>query len=260
MKLFLLFAFTAFPLFSQCPAPDAGASSSMSAGSAAYAAHRYSEAAACFAQATKADPKSLQANLFYGYALQSQYIPGDGSSANLDVALSARQRFVDVLDIDPKNTDAMISIATLSYQQKKFDEARLWYGKLLDITPQNKEALYMLGVIAYAESNMLTSAARLETDMKPTDPGPIKDVAKRAEVRREDLDRVEEGIRNLNKALAIDPNLDDAMAYMDLLYRQRADLQADIAYRKDMATADQWRQKAIAAKNKKIKQVLQQGK
>ena len=36
---------------------------------------------------------------------------------------------------------------------------------------------------------------------------------------------IDEGIKNLDKALQIDPEYDDAMAYENLLYRQKADLE-----------------------------------
>ena len=36
---------------------------------------------------------------------------------------------------------------------------------------------------------------------------------------------VQDGIDNLNKAIALRPDYDDAMAYLNLLYRRKADLQ-----------------------------------
>ena len=60
------------------------------------------------------------------------------------------------------------------------------------------------------------------------------------------------GFENLEKALEIDKEYDDAMAYMNLLIRERADLD-DTAdeYKKDVETADNWVQKAL--QTKKIK-------
>jgi len=77
-------------------------------------------------------------------------VPGDHTPANQDIGLAARQRFVDVLDLDPKNSAAISSIARLAFQQQSFDEARLWYGKLADSEPKSAEAYYMLGVIGWA--------------------------------------------------------------------------------------------------------------
>jgi Tfp pilus assembly protein PilF len=88
--------------------------------------------------------------------------------------------------------------------------------------------------------------------MRPDDPGPIKDKKVREALRATNLPIVEEGIQNLQKALSIDPQYDDAMAYMNLLHRERADL-ADNAeeYKKEIAEADSWVDKTLATKKAK---------
>ncbi len=57
---------------------------------------------------------------------------------------------------------------------------------------------------------------------------------------------VNEGIQDLDKALQIDPEYDDAMAYENLMYRQKADLEdtAD-AYKADIDKANDYFQKTI---------------
>ena len=52
---------------------------------------------------------------------------------------------------------------------------------------------------------------------------------------------IQDGIDNLDKALKIDPMYDDAMAYENLLYRERADL-ADTKddYEAQVKIADGW--------------------
>ena len=66
---------------------------------------------------------------------------------------------------------------------------------------------------------------------------------------------LEGGVRALEKALEIDPQYDDAMAYMNLLIRERADLR-DTAdeYKRDIAVADDWVMKALATKKAKAEQ------
>jgi hypothetical protein len=60
------------------------------------------------------------------------------------------------------------------------------------------------------------------------------------------------GIADLNRALDIDPNYDDAMAYLNLLYRERADLAATPEdYKADIAQADSWMQKTLDTRKKK---------
>ena len=58
---------------------------------------------------------------------------------------------------------------------------------------------------------------------------------------------------SLDKAIQLRPGYDDAMAYMNLMYRERADLECDdLASRaQDLKTADEWVDKTLAAKKVK---------
>jgi hypothetical protein len=96
--------------------------------------------------------------------------------------------------------------------------------------------------------------------MKPEDPGPIKDKKLKEELKAQWLPMVEDGIKNLQKALDVDKEYDDAMAYMNLLIRERADL-ADTPeqYKKDIDTADGWVQKALETKKIKAERVANKG-
>jgi hypothetical protein len=59
----------------------------------------------------------------------------------------------------------------------------------------------------------------------------------------------------LQKALEINPQYDDAMAYMNLLIRERADLRdTAVECKHDVAIADEWVQKALATKKAKAEQ------
>jgi len=95
--------------------------------------------------------------------------------------------------------------------------------------------------------------ARAKLGMKPEDPGPLKDKKVRDEVREKNLPVVEDGLKSLEKALEIDPKYDDAMAYLNLLHRERGDLAENTeGFRKDTEIADNWVQKTL--ETKKIKQ------
>ena len=59
-------------------------------------------------------------------------------------------------------------------------------------------------------------------------------------------------INSAKQALAINPQYDDAMAYMNLLIRERADLRdTNAEYQADIAAADDWVHKTLAAKKQK---------
>ena len=82
-----------------------------------------------------------------------------------------------------------------------------------------------MGVIAWTKALVTDGEARAKLGMKPDDPGPLKDKKVRVEVAAKNGALIDEGIKNLDKALQIDPEYDDAMAYENLLYRQKADLE-----------------------------------
>ena len=218
----------------------------------AYKSAQYPQAVENFKTAVQLDPNFPTARLYLATAYMSQYIPGADSPENVQMAQAAHDQFSKVLEQDPKNDVAIASIASLYYNQKKFDDAKQWYEKLIAINPNSKEGYYTLGVIAWSKWYPVYGAARAKLGMKPEDPGPIKDKKVKEELKAQWLPIINDGLKNLEKALEIDKEYEDSMAYMNLLTRERADLD-DTAeqYKKDIDTADNWVQKAL--QTKKIK-------
>src|SRR5258708_13082056 len=88
--------------------------------------------------------------------------------------------------------------------------------------------------------------------MKPEHSGPIKEQKVKEELRVKYSAVIDDGIQNLQKALDIDKEYDDAMAYMNLLVRERADLVDNPEeYKKQIEVADSWVQKAVDTKKLK---------
>ena len=238
-------------------------------GVAQFRSARYADAVEHFKQAVELDPKFPTARLYLATAYMSQYIPGAESPDNLQNAKAASDNFLKVLEQDPKNVVAIMSLASLHYNQaqatpkledklKKLDEARQWYQRLSDIDPNNKEAHYSLGVIAWAKWYPALMQARNKLGMKPEDPGPLKDKKLKEELKQQYSATIDEGLKHLDRALQIDPEYDDAMAYMNLLVRERADLaESKEDYEKDVKTADNWVQKALDTKKVKAERVNQ---
>jgi len=57
---------------------------------------------------------------------------------------------------------------------------------------------------------------------------------------------VDEAIKSLQKAIELKPNYDDAMAYLSLMDREKADLERDKnAEAADLKEAETWVQKAL---------------
>jgi TonB family protein len=171
------------------------------------------------------------------------------------VAQRAGDEFQRLLSMDPSNKIAMSSIASLNLNQKKWDEALGWYEKLIDADPSNADAYYSLGFVAWSKWYPVYSQARKDAGMRPETPGPLPDAAVRSSLNSQYGPMLQAGIDALNKALEINPEYADAMAYINLLIRERADLRNSVAEcQQDVATADQWVQKALAVKKAKAQQ------
>ncbi len=222
----------------------------------AYVGAKYPEAVEHFKESVRLDPTFATARLYLATAYMSQYIPGAESPENLKMAKAAQDEFLRVLDQDPSNTVALASIASLHFHQKKFDEAEEWNKKLIAADPKNKEGLYTLGVIAWTRVFQVRMEARAKLGMKPEDPGPLKDRKVREALVEKNLPIIEEGLKHLEQALQIDHEYDDAMAYLNLLHRERADLADSVAgYERDTELADRWVEKTLATKKIKAARV-----
>ena len=213
---------------------------------------QYPEAVEHFQAAVDLDETFTTARLYLATAYMSQYIPGAESQENLDMANHAMDEFNKVLAGDPQNAIALASIASLYFHQKKFEEAEEWNMKLISADPDNKEAYYTLGVIAWTRSFQPRMEARAEMGMKPEDPGPLKDDEIREKLKEDLLPVVDSGLEQLQKAVNIDPQYDDAMAYLNLLHRERADLMdSKVEYDREIEQADNWVDKTLETKKMK---------
>jgi len=231
-------------------------------GVAAYKNAKYSDAVNLFQEAVSLDDTNPNARVYLATAYMMQWIPGAESPENIQFASKAKEEFGKVLDKDPNNGVALASLASLAFneadplplEQKmaKLDEAATWYTKLVTADPKNRDGYYSLGAIAQKKFYPALMTARVNASMKPDEPGPLKDKKAKAELSAKYMATLDEGLKNLDKALEIDKESDDAMAYKNLLIRERADLADDKdAYKKQIEEADSWLQKALDTKKAK---------
>jgi len=220
---------------------------------------QYPVAVEHFKTAVELDPAFPTARLYLATAYMQQYIPGADSKENNQMADAAKEQFMKVLEQDPKNEVGIASVASLYLNQKKWDEAQQWYEKLVAINPKNADAYYSIGFIAWSKWYPAYGAARVNLGMKQEDPGPIKDKKVKAELKEKFLPVINNGLAALDKALEINPEYDDAMAYENLLVRERADLMdTPEEYKKQVEIADNWVQKALATKKLKAEKKASQ--
>ncbi len=217
----------------------------------AFKATKYSDAVEYFKKAVELDPDFPTARLYLATAYMSQYIPGADSPENKQYAQSAMDQFTKVLAANPKDLLATQSIANIYFQQKDWDKAEEWNRKVVELDPNNKEAYYTLGVIPWTRFLIADRQARVDMAMKPEDPGPLKDKKIRAELKEKWMPQLDAGIKAEQDALKADPDYENAMAYMNLLIRYRADLlDTPAEYKKAVEEADNWVQKTLATQKK----------
>ncbi|MEQ1947493.1 MAG: hypothetical protein ABL995_09895 [Bryobacteraceae bacterium] len=228
----------------------------------AYRNAKYAESVGYFQEAIDLDPTNGNARTYLAIAYMMQWIPGAESPENKQFAAKAREEFNKVLEANPKETTALASLASLAYNEAqslpteekmaKLDEAAKYNEDLIAADPQARDAYYSLGVISQNKFYPALMTARLAAGMKADEPGPLKDKKARAELKEKYDALVQKGIDNLQKSLDIDKEYDDAMAYMNLLVRERADLSDDKdEYKKQVEVADNWLQKALDVKKAK---------
>ncbi|HWF10517.1 MAG TPA: tetratricopeptide repeat protein [Bryobacteraceae bacterium] len=226
----------------------------------AFKAGQYTAAADDFKTAIDLDPDLPSARLYLATAYMTQYVPGSEAPDNKRNADSALQQFQSALNanLDDKNKLlAMQSLASLYYNMRDFPKSEEWHKKVIQADPKNKESYYSLGVIAWTEFVPADREARSTQGMRAEDPGPLKDPKKKepdikADLKAKYWQKLTDGIEDEKKALEIDPEYENAMAYMNLLIRYRADLDdTKEQFLADSKQADDWVQKDLETTKKK---------
>lgn len=224
-------------------------------GVSAYKAGQPEQAIEHFKNAVNYDDDLKVAKLYLATAYAQQYVPGVDTQENLRMADQAIHEYQMVLDRDPSSVNSLKGIAYLYLNMKKFDDARQYYKKATTIDPNDPELYYSLGVIAWTQAYKDAADLKATAGMKVDDPLKSKQDQKLCqELRSKDGAVVDEGMKMLETAIEKRQDYDDAMAYLNLLYRRKAnDLSCDdpAAMASYVKTANEWSDKAMAARKKK---------
>ena len=218
----------------------------INSGTAAFKAGNFTEAADRFKTAAALDPAIPNIRIYLATAYIQQYIPGTETEENKKYAQAALDELQKTLEKDPKNLLATQYMANVYYQMKDFPKAQEWSKKVIEIDPKDKGALYTLGVIPWIQFVAADREARINEKMRMEDPGPLKDAKEKAALKEKYWQSLTDGIEYEKKALAVDPEYENAMAYMNLLIRYRGDLDdTRDEFLKDQKEADDWVQKSL---------------
>lgn len=232
-----------------------------------FKATQYQTALAAYQEALRLDPNEKKLHKNIGLAYMGLYQPGSKHPKDLEYAAKAiehlkayseafpqerkareflvslylsTERFDDAIAFyqgmvqeNPKDTRAMQSLAQMYFKKGEVDKAVEWLKKRLDAetTPEAKaEVYYFIGVQAWDRSYNF----------------PDLDPVHRAHV-------VDEGLDALNKALQIKPDYFEALSYVNLLYREKAKIEADPVKKQEyIDTANKYLQQALELRKKAL--------
>jgi len=248
-----------FASFSANLSAQTTAGEEMNLGVQAYKHSRFGEAIQHFEKCVALAPENTNAHLYLATAYAQQFIPGADSPENNRMAERAIDQYQHVLDGNPVPSARINStkgIAYLYLQMNKLDDSKKYYLMALDLDSADPENYYSIAVLDWAICYQPRQEERAKLRMQPDDSLPAKNKKVCAAMREKNSANVQEGIDNLKKALKLRPDYDDAMAYMNLMYRERADIQCDdpAARETDLKTADDWVDKTMATKKAKAKE------
>jgi len=196
---------------------------------------QYDKAVEFFKQAKDLDPSLLNARLYLATAYASQYIPGAPSEENMRHGNEAIQEYTSVLEMAPNNLSAIDGLASIDYQMggqpfepKKFEESKSYHQKHIALKPQDPQPYYSIGVIDWAlayrgNTEMRAEYNRNNVKKQVQDTAPLPPDVRKAYAEKYDA-LVEEGIKSLQTAIQLNPEYDDAMTYLNLVYRRKADI------------------------------------
>jgi len=252
-------------LFSSVGCSKLRARDQLNKGVTAYKNAKYEEAIDHFQQSVALDPSLINAKMYLATAFAQQYIPGADTPDNNKMAEQAIDQYKHVLEMNAardQKVNAAKGIASLYFNQKNFDDAKKYNRMVSDLDPNDPDAYYSIGVIDWTACYAPRMEERAKLGLKPDENlNPKNKDQKKAcdELKVKNASSIQEGIDSLNKAIQLRPDYDDAMAYLNLMYREKADVECDdlSARQEDLKTADHWVDQTLLTK--KIKSEKQPG-
>jgi tetratricopeptide (TPR) repeat protein len=204
----------------------------------AFRESHYENAVNYFQEAIRLDPELTMAEVYLATAYLQMYIPGatsDDNQKNADLAIATFQR---VLERDPSNTSAIAGLASIYQNTNQLQKSREFHKRNAELNPTDPVPFYAIGSVNWI---MIKDSASLPPEQQM----PAQD----------QLNLVDEGLQNLDKALALNPDYEDAMAYKNLLYREKARLTENEEEKaKLISMADEWFTKALETRKRLAEQ------
>jgi tetratricopeptide (TPR) repeat protein len=229
----------------------------------AFKTGQFDQAIEDFKRAKELDPSLVNASLYLATAYASQYIPGAPSKENTQLGQQAIEEFRAVLARDPTNLSAIDGIGSILYNMagvpfdsEMMNDSKAYHQKHLDIRPKDVEPYYWIGVIdwslAYRANRELRQNWMQKQSVTLATNDALPDVL-RQEFENQFESIVNEGIEHMKQAIILRPDYADAMAYLNLLYRMKAEMEPTAGLRDaDLREADELVDRVKEIKKKKM--------
>lgn len=217
----------------------------------AFKAAEYEQAVDHFQKAVQLDPKFPMTKTYLATAYAAQVVPDLKTPQNTETAQMAINTFKQVLEQTPNDVNSLAQIANLYMDLDQFDLAKQWNEKVLAADSKNAQAAYTIGVIDWRVTYKNSQDALKSSNLTDDGSGNAKMPKQICEdLKQKNADLVQEGMKYLNQALQIDPTYDNAMSYLNLMYRQQANIECTdkSARDADVQLANQWSAKALTTR------------
>ena len=229
-------------------------------GVAAFKNAKYEDATNYFQNAVNIDPDNENAKLYLATTYSSQLIPNLNTPENLKMAQKARTGFEEVLAKDPGNLTALRQIAYIDRSAGKVQQSKEDELAVIKADSSDAEAWYSIGQADWKES--FDNATALLKTQGMTDDGDGNTKLSKANcivLQGKNSALVTEGLSDLQKAVDINKNYEEAMTMLSLMSRRKADLECgnDAARKADLQAADMWAQRSMGAR-KEIERIKEE--
>jgi tetratricopeptide (TPR) repeat protein len=228
----------------------ASARSEVDEGVQAFRQAHYDDAIAHFEQAVAFDPDLVVARMYLAATYLQVFQPGVDTPENVVLATRALEQYSEILHSNPSDVESLKGLAYLKLQLNEFDEAKEAYAKAIALNPADPELLYAAAVANWSNANGGITAEKAKLDAETEYSLISSDGC--PDVRTRFLPEIDSAIAMLNKAISLRKDYVDALAYMNMLYRLRAELECGSKknFKADIKQANEWADRAAAARKK----------
>src|ERR1051326_1803868 len=233
--------------------------SEIRAGNESFRVGKYDTALARYDRALQLDPHEKKIYKNIGLACMGMYQPGSKHPKDLEYAQKAIDYLKRYIEAFPEDKKAPEYLVTMYLNSGRIDDALSFFQEYSQKHPNDAKAKETMANLYFQKADFPKGVQMMEESMRIT--GPKKETHETIGAQAWDKAHnypdltdeqrqqvITQGIDAENKALAIDPNYAEALAFINLLYREQARIDQRTDPQKaaaDLAKADEYRNKAI---------------